>query len=330
MRISTILIKIRDRLWSAIVQFSRTKKYYPKLYKCYWHMQIFHSRRQNDNHNFYTAVPNQGAGIGHQISNWIAGYWFARQFGLQFAHIPFSNSSWEHLLGFGEDEQTFEELLAVGYKKVKLPLFDENDSEAFGLQRRIIQSYNGQKVVFVAEQDQFYQNQIGVITDIQRKFYTSKARKKEQLQFRTNYFNIAIHVRRGDIVVGQDNQNYNLKFRWQDNTYFEKVLTQVIANCKTSKPIAIYLFSQGSKNDFPEFEKFSNLHFCLDWTAQDSFLHMVFADVLITSKSSFSYKPALLSKGIKICPKDFWHGYPMKEDWILADENGEFEQIDAF
>ena len=129
MKISTILIKIGARLWSAIVQFSRTKKYYPKLYKCYWHTQIFNSSRQNDNHNYYTAIPNQGAGIGHQMSNWIAGYWFAKQFGLQFAHVPFANGSWEHFLGFGEDEQTFEELLAIGYKKVKLPLFDENDSE---------------------------------------------------------------------------------------------------------------------------------------------------------------------------------------------------------
>jgi len=28
---------------------------------------------------------------------------------------------------------------------------------------------------------------------------------------------------------------------------------------------------------------------------QDSFMHMVFADLLITSRSSFSYKPALMS-----------------------------------
>lgn len=53
--------------------------------------------------------------------------------------------------------------------------------------------------------------------------------------------------------------------------------------------------------------------------SQDSFLHMVYADCLITSKSSFSYKPALLNKGIKVCPKDFWHGYPNTKDWLLID-----------
>ena len=326
LRNSSILIKIRNRLWFAILQFSKSKNYYPKLYKSYWHLQIFKNRGQNSNHNYYTAIPNPGAGIGHQISNWIAGYWFAKQFGLQFAHVPFSSDSWENFFGFGEDELTLAGLLAKGYKKVKLPLFDENNPVAFDLQKRIMQSYSGQKVVFVAEQDQFYQDQFGVIADIQQKFYASKARENEQLQFATDYFNIAIHIRRGDIVLGLENQNSNLQFRWQDNSYFEKVLTQVIANAKTSKPIAIYLFSQGNKKDFLEFEKFSNLHFCMNWTAHDSFLHMVFSDVLITSKSSFSYKPALLSKGIKICPKDFWHGYPKEEDWILVDENGMFEK----
>jgi len=100
------------------------------------------------------------------------------------------------------------------------------------------------------------------------------------------------------------------------------VLGNVIDYLTTEKEKAIYLFSQGTPDDFKEFEKFPNLHFCLEMNAQDSFLHMVNADLLITSKSSFSYKPALLSNGIKVCPKDFWHGYPDSVDWIMADENG--------
>ena len=50
---------------------------------------------------------------------------------------------------------------------------------------------------------------------------------------------------------------------------------------------------------------------------------MVYADCLITSKSSFSYKPALLSDGIKISPINFWHGYPKTSDWLLASDEGE-------
>jgi len=43
---------------------------------------------------------------------------------------------------------------------------------------------------------------------------------------------------------------------------------------------------------------------------------------LITSKSSFSYKAALLNNGLKICPKNFWHGYPSTNDFILVEEDG--------
>jgi len=33
----------------------------------------------------------------------------------------------------------------------------------------------------------------------------------------------------------------------------------------------------------------------------------------------------LLSNGIKVCPKDFWHGYPDTDDWILVENDGSFE-----
>ena len=46
LRNSSILIKIRSRLWFAIVQFSRSKNYYLKLYKGYWHLQIFNSKKK--------------------------------------------------------------------------------------------------------------------------------------------------------------------------------------------------------------------------------------------------------------------------------------------
>lgn len=57
----------------------------------------------------------------------------------------------------------------------------------------------------------------------------------------------------------------------------------------------------------------------------DSFAHMARADLLIASKSSFSYKPALISRGVKICPASFWHGYPDGNGFVLADDQGRFD-----
>lgn len=256
------------------------------------------------------------------MANWIAGLCYAHRFGLKFAHLPFSTPQWEEFLGFNIGEKTVSELKEQGYKIRKLPLFHENNIKEIKLNKKIIQSYTGEKIIFLAEQDQFYRNQYDAMDELKRKFYNAPARKKDHLIYSPKNFNIAIHVRRGDIM--SDPTNPHLTMRYLSNDYFEKVLKQVVTNLKTNKPVHIYFFSQGQPENYPEFKHYPNLHWCLEMNALDSFLHFVYADLLITSKSSFSYKPALLNKGIKICPRNFWHGYPASQDWILCDNDGTF------
>lgn len=317
--------RVKNRIWNSIVSKLRKKKYYQQIYGSYWHVRWNQDKFPNSSLNYYAAIPNPGAGIGHQMANWIAGYWFSQKFGLHFAHSPFLKANWDFFLGFGQGEKKIDELISKGYKKVRLPLFDEENLAEIELQQKIIRSYSHKKVVFVAEQDQFYRDQFGVLDTLVKKFHSAPARNGNKLIFDATSYNIAIHVRRGDIVLGKETKNDNLLMRWQENDYFENVLKKLLQNLETPKPIAIYLFSQGIESDFPEFTHLRNLHFCLDMNAQDSFLHMVYADCLITSKSSFSYKPALLNKGTKVCPKDFWHGYPKTKDWMIAQEDGTIE-----
>jgi len=98
----------------------------------------------------------------------------------------------------------------------------------------------------------------------------------------------------------------------------------VLAALKENKKVQVFLFSQAKIDGFSEFEKFRNVRYCLDMGPVESFLHLVNADLLISSKSSFSYKPALISKGVHICPATFWHDYPSDENYILADDSGNF------
>jgi len=320
--------KAKNKIREAIIRKFRRKALYPKLYKAYWHKRIAKSDIHTTQKNYYSAEPNPGAGIGHQIANWIAGYWYAQQFNLRFAHTPFPSAEWEHLLGFGSNETTVNELIQhQGYKKVKLPLFDENNSNEVQLQREIIESYSNAPTVFIAEQDQFYGNQYGVIDNIKQKFYSADLRQNDNLIYSNHHFNIAVHVRRGNLSKHSAKQNSNLSMRWLDETYFSNILNLTLKSIKINKPIQIFVFSQGEVDDFKELKDNKNIHFCLNMNVVESFLHMVFADILITSKSSFSYKPALLSNGIKICPADFWHGYPETNDFILADNLGNFNTI---
>lgn len=320
----SLIKRIQWRLWGITIKKLRFTPFYYILYLSYWHYLLNKSCHTTVEASlFYSARPNPGAGIGHQMANWIAGYWFANKFGLKHAHMPFAQKEWDTFLGFGEGEDNVCDLKSQGYKVRKLPLFDEFCPQEVKLQREIIASYTGKKVVLRAEQDQYYKEQFGVMDVIKRKFYSAPARQNDQLIYDHHHFNIAIHVRRGDIMI--DPKNSDLVKRFLSNQYFYNVLKNVISMLKEEKKeIHIYFFSQGTPDDFPEFKEFQNLHWCFDMTAQQSFLHMVFADLLITSRSSFSYKPGLISNGIKVCPKDFWHGYPDSDDWILCDHEGNF------
>ncbi|WP_430936222.1 hypothetical protein [Saccharicrinis sp. 156] len=325
MKAHILLSKLKRRLRSSVIKTTAGKRVYPLFYMAYWHAR-FYRPKSNVEGNYFSAIPNPGAGIGHQIANWIAGFWYAKQFGLKFAHIPFSSQQWDNVLGFGDNEVLVEDLIRKkGYKKIRLPLFNEDKKCDLNLIRKIVTSYRDQQVVFICEQDQAYRDQFGVQEDIKQKFFMAKERENEKLVFSESDFNIAVHVRRGDIIPQKNVDNPNLQMRWQDNTYFETVLSTIVDNLLINKTINIYLFSQGERSDFAVFEKFKNINYCLDMSAHDSFVHMAYADLLITSKSSFSYKPALLNKGIKVCPINFWHGYPGSKEWILVDEKGGFD-----
>lgn len=327
MKKETFLQKVKLRAWFELR--SRLKgKAYLVTYGSYWNYLI-NGRKDlaASTISYYAARPNPGAGVGHQLANWIAGYWFAKQFGLAFAHIPFSNQKWDDFLGFGIGEDKMTDLITERYKMVKLPLFDEFNEEDVALQKKIIASYANQKVVFVAEQDQGYRDQFGVIKDIRNKFNTAPARLQENILYDSSRFNIAVHVRRTVIIDNKvilENEAARA-MRWLSNDYYEKVLRQVIENLSVVKSISIYIFSTGRPEEFAEFSKYGDVHFCSDMDEYASFLHLIRADLLITSKSSFSYKPALMNDAIKVCPRNFWHSYPESEDWILVENDGNFD-----
>ncbi len=293
-------------------------------YPAYWRYKI-KGRVENPDfsHIYFTARPNIGAGIGHQITNWISGYCWAKHFRLPFAHLPFSSKSWDDFLGFGRDEVQVTTLIKNGWTVRRIPLFDEDDAKSVELAKNIISTYSGKKTIILCEQDQSYRYLYDVMDVLKVKFRSAHANDHDMLTYEPSHFNVAIHVRRGDIMA--DPANENLAMRFLSNDYYEKVLQQVVNRFTQlqDKPVHIYFFSQGKVSDYPEFLHYDNIHWCLDMDAQNSFLHMVHADLLITSRSSFSYKPALMNNGIKVCPREFWHPYPDTDDWNLCENNGE-------
>jgi hypothetical protein len=320
--------KVKRKIRAIIVdQIAGTPLQF-KLYPSFWHYKFGNSERtlkaEPSKEHYLTQEPNYGAGIGHQMSNWNSGLFFSQLFLVKFAHSPFSDNRWEKFLGFGEGEIAAIELRKQKkIKKVKLPKFNPTKEDEVELIGNIIHSYQMPNILFSLEVDQGYKQQCDTAEILSKKFFGAKARKEDEIIFDDDFLNIAIHIRRGDIVALKEGNSSTWKNRWLENQYYADILSSVLS-LTSEKKVRVYLFSQGQISDFPEFERFENVIFCLDMDVFKSFLHLVNADLLISSKSSFSYKPALISKGVKIVPETFWHAYPNTPDYILADDNGKF------
>lgn len=291
------------------------------FYSSYRHREKKPIEGANRRTVYITQIPNEGAGIGHQIANFNGGYHYSLLFDIPFAYPGFSDKAWDDFLGFGENEISVGELKKQSYKIKKIPYFKEIE-EDLAMVNRIIDSYAGKKVILSVELDQFYKKQYDVIPYIKRKFETAEARKNDKVLYDEDELNIALHIRRGDIVVDKEKGQETLTKRWLTLDYYENVIKSL--KKRYNKEFTIYIFSQGKKEEYSIFEKYGKVIYCLDMNDKQSFLHMVRADILVISKSSFSYKPALLADGIRVCPPDFWHDYPVDENWIVASKDGIF------
>lgn len=329
MKFGEIFYRVLNRIKVKRLNKHEQPNYF-SLYRC-----THHKGKGGSKNNLYlTEIVSYGAGIGHQLANWIAGYWFARYFGIRYAYSPFTSSAvpfrpnkWDDILGFGVGEVTAEELLRKGYKKVQLPYFDENNISHVKEIQRIIDSYGGEKAVFFTEANQFYHDQYGVMDDISKKFFSAPARKEDHLIYDRSNYNVALHIRRQVVIdskVIEENAEQRAK-RWTGNEYYEEVL-KALVKLNVGKPIKIHVFSTGKPKEFEAFKKYGDVRICSDLDEYASFIHLVYADLLVTSKSSFSYKPALMSKGIKICPEGFWHGYPDLPDWFIVGPDGKLTE----
>ena len=293
-------------------------------YWSYWRSRFGQSRAcaaEGLRDVFLCQVPDYGAGIGHQLANWNAGLYFARRFGARFAHSPFSSPRWEEFLGLGFGEVQAAGLKQAGYRSVRLPRFDSADAAQVALVEGIVQSYAGAKALLELEINQGYVAQHETWPILQQKFFEAPARQNESLLYEPGEFNVNVHIRRRMKVE----PDHVWAERGLVNAYYAAVLEAALAHLPQSLRVKIFLFSQGRREDFPEFDAFPGIVWCLDMNPYDSFVHMARADLLIASKSSFSYKPALISRGIKICPASFWHGYPDGNGFVVADDLGRFD-----
>lgn len=90
---SNLLEKTKRKIRNTWVTKLRNTNFYKYCYSSYWHLCLVCGHKMVNRNNmdlYFAARPNPGAGIRHQMANWILGYWFAKRFGIYFAYVPFS------------------------------------------------------------------------------------------------------------------------------------------------------------------------------------------------------------------------------------------------
>ena len=225
--------KVKYHLWTYFVLKKLTNTWiYFYLYRSFWHSVLnlnFNNISKNQK-NYMSIDVDPGAGIGHQLANYNSAIWYAKKFNLIHAHTSFPNKKWEKLLGFNYSTICLENLINKDYKKIKLPIFKEGDLIEISKIEKIIHSYRDQKIIFFLEYNQGYTKQYQVAEILKEKFFSSKKRSKDKLIYNIKDFNIAVHIRAGDIM----NNEKLINKRFLDINYFIKTINESLARFKTT------------------------------------------------------------------------------------------------
>jgi len=196
-------IKNRLRIFLALKVFLNTWIYF-FLYKSYWYYLLSPKKNlKKFKKNYLSTDVNFGARIGHQFANYNSALFYAKKFNLIHVHTPFSDKKWEKVLDINSNYVSSKTLLKKGCKRIQLPRFKEKNKFEISKVKKIIQSYSEQKVVFFLEIDQPYTNQYEVAPILQKKFFSSPQRRKDKLIYKKRNFNIAVHIRLGDILINK-------------------------------------------------------------------------------------------------------------------------------
>ena len=148
-----------------------------------------------------------------------------------------------------------------------------------------------------------------IFLKFKKHFYENK-----KSRFDNEFMNVAIHIRR----MGKNQtevERERITYINTPNSYYLNIMN-LIRNNHRDKKLKFHIYSQGIIDDFRDLNCDEDVVFHLNERVLDTFTDIMFADILVTAASSFSYIAALLSNNAsEIHYKSFWH--PPLNSWII-------------
>jgi len=124
------------------------------------------------------------------------------------------------------------------------------------------------------------------------------APKPDLIWFKNDRFNVALHVRRGDVSKAKiKDHGLDMYRRYRGNNAYIKCMKALSERYRdVGKPLSFHLFSEGEQSDFQSIiDEFPDATLHLDTDIKLTHYHMVMADALVTAMSSFSRTAGFLS-----------------------------------
>ena len=240
-----------------------------------------------------------GDGTGSQIQRRLSIWAYCKLNNLKYVHTPLFKlehnyekdelfeDKWENFFNISQGELKLEDVASsqLSYVDSMNKYFDENGPDLYDEVRN----------------------------EFRKKYFMTE---KPKLVFEEGITNIAVHIRRGDLMTVHRNTR---KRRFTSDEYFISLMSkfneELRGNCKfyiyTQTPqLKSEIQRQHNETERDLFANYRNrnmnIELVIDGCPFSDFHHLISADVLVTSKSSFSYVPALFSTNRVIYNK-FWH-----------------------
>jgi hypothetical protein len=116
--------------------------------------------------------------------------------------------------------------------------------------------------------------------------------------------NVAVHIRRGDVTLNTTDRDILVRFTPVE--YYKSIILKL----QLKEPgLNFYIFTEltvENQHEFEIFREIPNVEIISNNLTLDTFQHLINADILVTSKSSFSYISAFYNPNM-VYYVPFWH-----------------------
>jgi hypothetical protein len=254
----------------------------------------------------------RGDGAGAQVQAKMSALCLAKAYGLTYVHEPFRRiehteghpdewaASWERMFNLGYGEAS-----AVSCSLPRVGIEDFMANRRWWSSPCLLSAPN-----FTAFTDREPDAYLNIAKQLRAKYALSAAARP-----RSRALEVCVHLRRGDVSANDP----ETAGRLTRSDAMANSIAQVRTVLKAlGAMIRVRVFSQGSEQDFTVFRDLG-CDLCLDLSALETFRELVAADVLIMSKSSFSYVAAILNDGVQIY--DRYARSPMSH-WVERGRDG--------